>query len=158
MVRRTFVVAGLFLASLAFVLDATATTAEACCGCRRGCGYGGCGYGGCGYGGCGTGGCGYGGYYVSSYQGHGYYGWGYGGGSSCCSAGCGTACCSTPVYIAAPCCTYAVSGGQGPAYASPPRQQFYISPALPVSTYGLPVAMPQGSVLRTSPALVSYSR
>ncbi len=143
MVRKTFVVAGLFLASLAFVLDATATTAEACggCGgCRRGCGYRGCGYGGCG--GCGG--------YTS------YYG-GCGGG---CYSSCGTACCYTPVYVAPTCCSYGYPGSSyAPGYVSAPRQQYFVSPALPVSTYGLPVAMPTGSVLRTTrPVLVSYSR
>jgi hypothetical protein len=153
MVRKTVVIAGLFLTSLAFVLDATATTAEACggCrGCRRGCGYGGCGYGGCGYGGCGYGGCGYGGCgYSTSYYG------GCGGG---CYSSCGTACCSTPVYVAPTCCSYYAGNIYAPAYASAPRRQYYVSPALPVSTYGMPVAMPMGSVLRTSPVLVSYSR
>jgi hypothetical protein len=159
MVRKTVVITGLFLATLAFVLDSTATTAEACGGCRggcrrgcgNGCGYGGystsyygggscggCGYGGCGYGGCGYGGCGYGGRGYSS---------------------CGTACCYTPVYVAPTCCNYGYPGAYAPAYVSSPvRQQYYVSPALPVSTYGMPVAMPTGSVLRRAPMLVSYSR
>jgi hypothetical protein len=145
MVRKTVVFAGLFLASLAFVLDTTATTAEACgrCGCRGcgGCGYGGCGYGGCGYGGCGYG---YGGYYgVSSYGGCCGYG--------CGGPACGTACCATPVTIVPTCYTYPGSI----SYAGAPRQQYYVSPALPVSTYGLPVQMPLGSILRTSPPLMA---
>ncbi len=148
MLRKSFVVAGLFLASLAFVLDATATTAEACggCGgCRRGCGYRGCCGGGYG-----------GGYYGSSYGGYGCGGCGY---SSGCAPACGTACCSTAVYVAPTCCSYGYPGSiYAPGYVSAPRQQYYVSPALPVSTYGLPVAMPMGSVLRTRPVLVSYSR
>jgi hypothetical protein len=135
MVRKAVVFAGLFLASLAFVLDTTATTAEACgrCGCG---GCGGCGYGGGGYG--------YGGNYgVSSYGGC----CGYGGGGPAC----GTACCATPVYVVPTCYTYP----GGISYAGAPRQQYYVSPALPVSTYGLPVLMPLGSTLRTSPPLMA---
>jgi hypothetical protein len=128
MVRKAVVVAGLFLASLAFVLDTTVTTAEACGRC-----------GGCGYG------CG--GYYgVSSYGGYGGY-CGYG----CGGPACGTACCATPVYIVPTCYTYPGSI----SYAGAPRQQYYVSPALPVSTYGLPVLMPLGSTLRTSPPLMA---
>jgi hypothetical protein len=144
MVRNTVVFAGLFLASLAFVLDTTATSAAACgrCGCG---GCGGCGYGGCGYG---CGGC----YGVSSYGG--CYGCGgYGGycGYGCGGPACGTACCATPVTIAPTC--YAYPGSI--SIAGAPRQQYYVSPALPVSTYGLPVQMPLGSTLRTSPPLMA---
>jgi hypothetical protein len=147
MVRKPVVFAGLFLASLAFVLDATATTAEACGGCG-GCGYGGCrGYGGCGYRRC-CGGCGYG------YGGYGGYYGGYGG---CGGPACGTACCATAVYVAPTCYTYPGSI-YAPAYVAVPRQQYYVSPALPVSTYGLPVAMPMGSTLRTSPPLMASYR
>ena len=120
MVRKTVVFAGLFLASLAFVLDATATTAEACGGCG-GCGFGGCrGYGGCGFRRC-CGGCGYGGYYGGSS----YGGYGYG------APACGTACCATAVYVVPTCYTYPGSIS-APSYANGSRQQYYVSPALPV--------------------------
>jgi hypothetical protein len=135
MLRKTFLFSGLLLAALAFVLDGSATNAEACGGCRGGCG------GGCGY----SGGCG-GGY---------GYGGGYGGGCCarrrCCSS-CST-CCYTPVYVAPTCCAYGYPGTMyAPAYVNAPRTQYYASPALPVANYGMPVAMPNGSVL------VSYRR
>jgi hypothetical protein len=138
MVRKAVVFAGLFLASLAFVLDTTATLAEACGRC------GGCrGYGGC----CGGSGYGSGGHYgVSSYGGY--------CGNGCGAPACGTACCATAVYVAPTCYTYPGSIS-APSYANAPRQLYYVSPALPVSTYGLPVAMPMGSVLRTSPPLMA---
>src|SRR5262245_40455448 len=137
MLSKTFVFSGLLLAALAFVLDGSATNAEACggCGgCRRGCGYGG--------------GCCGGGY---------SYGGGYGGGGCCrrrCCSSC-TTCCATPVYVAPTCCAYGgYPGMYAPAYVNA-RTQYYVAPAAPVATYGMPVAR---SARTNSPVLVSYSR
>ena len=135
MLCKTFVFSGLLLAALAFVLDGSATNAEACggCGgCRCGCGYGG---------GCCGGGYGYGGY-------------GYGGGCCrrrCCSS-C-TTCCATPVYVAPTCCAYGgYPGMYAPAYVN--ARPYFVAPAAPVATYGMPVARTR----TTAPVLVSYSR
>jgi hypothetical protein len=107
MLRKTFLFSGLLLAALAFVLDGSATNAEACGGCRGGCG------GGCGY----SGGCCGGGY-------------GYGGG--CCRRRCCSSystCCYTPVYVAPTCCAYGYPGTMyAPAYVNAPRTQYYVSP------------------------------
>jgi hypothetical protein len=152
MLRKTVVLSGLVLAALAFILDGTATNAEACGGCRRGCGYGG---------GCGGG-------YASSY----YYRGSYGGGcGSCCTTY--RPCCATPAYTccapacaapacgAAACCgTYIYPGTTvyAPAYASYGVRPYFAGPAVPASTNGMPVVVPQGYGVTYRPALVSYSR
>jgi hypothetical protein len=151
MVRKTVVVAGLFLAALAFVLDSTASNAEACGGCRRGCGYGG----GCGY--------------TVSY----YRGGGCGGCYARCAPVCPTPCttcatccpapcttCYAPVYVAPACCAYAVPATvYTPVYVNNGSRPQYMAttPILPVSTYGMRVVMPSGTVAARS-VLVGYSR
>src|SRR5579859_6484450 len=152
MVRKSFLVAGLFLSALAAVVDTTASTAEACGGCRRGCGYGGCGSG-CGYGG----GCGY----TASYYrgGCGSCGGCYAGCAPVYSAPCTT--CYAPAYYAAPtCCVYMVpSTVYAPVYVNGGSRRTYLatSPILPVATYGMPVVVPSGTVATRS-VLVGYSR
>jgi hypothetical protein len=144
MLRKTVVLSGLVLSALAFILDGTATNAEACGGCRRGCG---------------SGGCGSGGYYSSSY----YSGGGCG---SCCATRrtcCATPCytCCTPTYVAPACCgTYIYPGTTvyAPAYASYGVRPYYVGPAAPASTHGMPVVVPAGYRVTYRPLLVSYSR